>query len=606
MNLECGYKEPKPTKRDQSMTVAINAIRRLETKIEDLTTAVNAAIPPARPLRKQSPAIAPSLTSPLPVGPTPPMNNLSLHGTSVPDLPLSPPTVDTPTRGPFVFDPSARINLSFSQHGVALWPAMQEILSPRFVSSRKALPKDYIFEMESQRPPLPVDIDHLIHQQQIPGAWLGSLPLSILKGLADAYFAVFHRLTPTLDKHNFFANNIGLAIDNRFGYDIETCLLLVVLALGCLAVKAHEEGTFPLPSQETDGTTGFVRPDWYDMVLEDPSGLGFFNEARKRFGFLMCQNDIQYGQFYMLSTLYYAQILRPLDSWSMVHRAAFCCVSILKRAGTIDFEEWEGDMFSRLFWNTLMYESIIAQELDLPLSGLQEYESHVPLPRFLDCPTPTLSSAGTIVREDDTLFHFHFLAQASHRILLTRIRHNLYSFMVKSDSPTPIITAEMHHQLEEWRTNLPSSIQFSDDDSVDTSPSPAHVIAKAMLRSRYLVAKFHIGRPFLYKALHFPEHTTGNEYQEAHEGLKGGMYWPTVMGLCTAMKSALPIKFGWSSQCFGQVLLLHAVAHSPNPMLQKRLPEGWEDWVQIMMHLIESCGLESPGIARDAELLRLL
>ena len=38
MNLECTYQAPRNTKKDQSLTLAINAIRRLEAKIEDLTT----------------------------------------------------------------------------------------------------------------------------------------------------------------------------------------------------------------------------------------------------------------------------------------------------------------------------------------------------------------------------------------------------------------------------------------------------------------------------------------------------------------------------------------------------------------------------------------
>jgi hypothetical protein len=309
----------------------------------------------------------------------------------------------------------------------------------------------------------------------------------------------------------------------------------------------------------------------------------------------------------MLSTLYYAQILRPLDSWTTVNRAALCCASILARTRTVNYDEWEGDMLSRLFWCTLMYETVITQELDLlPHSGLLDYEPDMPLPKFTQCPRPKTSIAGLLTDEDDSFFNFHFLAQAAHRIILTRVKQSLYTFAEKEGYPSANLTTEMHHQLEQWRANLPSSLQFTDDESANDSPSPAHVIAKAMLRSRYLVAKFHIGRPFLYKALHAPSYTNDAEYNEVREGLRGGMYWPTTMGLCTQMLSALPIKFGWCCQCFGQVLLFHAVARSPDPKLRDTLPEGWQEWVQIMMTLIESCGRSSPGIAKDLELLRLL
>jgi hypothetical protein len=613
MNLECTYQTPRATKKDQSMAVAINAIRRLEAKIEDLTTAVNskashAAPPPllAAAIDHRSPVSA--FSQPSPVGHASGFSStLPRHDrANVYELAMSPQTVATPGKSPFsVPETQGRIPLSFSQHRVAIWPAVSNVLPAEFTAARAELVQDYIVEIENQRAPLPIHIDR--PYGTFPDSWLMSLPQSVMKGLADAYFAVFHRNTPILDKFFFYSSTLGMATENEFGYDVESCLVLTVLALGCLAVKAHEEGDFALPSRLLSSDAGFVRPDWYELVAGDTPGLKFFNEARKRFGFLMCQNDLQAGQFYMLSTLYYAQILRPLDSWTTVNRAALCCTSILSRTETTEFEQWEGDMFSRLFWNTLMYETVITQELDLlPHSGLLEYEPDIPLPKFTSCPRPKTSIAGLLTDEDDSFFNFHFLAQAAHRIILTRVKQSLYFFAEKDAYPGASITAEMHHQLEQWRANLPPSLQFSDHESADDSPTPAHVIAKAMLRSRYLVAKFHIGRPFVYKALHAPGFTNDAEYNEVREGLRGGMYWPTTMGLCTQMLSALPLKFGWCCQCFGQVLLFHAVARSPDQKLRDTLPIGWQEWVQIMMALIESCARDSPGIAKDAELLRLL
>ncbi|KAF2703281.1 hypothetical protein K504DRAFT_463659 [Pleomassaria siparia CBS 279.74] len=590
------------------MAAAISAIRRLEDKVQDLTTAINVSKSiPSQAFDHRSPVSTFSQPSPgaFPVSQGPASSFTRYDRSNVTDVGKSPQVVGTPGKSPYpISEPHSGVNISFSQHGVSHWPAIQQILPPEFVSARETLAKDYIVEMERQRPPLPMHIDYPVgHSSE---NWLTGLTLSVIRGLSEAYFSVFDRNMPVLDKFHFFSNTLGLAMQNDFGYDMETCVVLNVLALGCLAVKAHEEGNFPLPSRFPASSTGFSRPEWYGLMVDDPPGLKFFNEARKRAGFLMCQNDLQTGQFYMLSTLYHAQILRPIDSWTTVNRAALCCMSILTASESIDFDQWEGDMFSRLYWNTLMYETIITQELSLPLSGLLEYEADMPIPKFTPCPRSKTSISVLVVDDDDAFFNFHFLAQAAHRIILTRIRQNLYSFVEKEGSPTPTITAEMHHQLEQWRTNLPPGLQFSDEESADESASPAHVVAKAMLRSRYFVAKFHIGRPFLYKALHAPAYTTESDYGEIREGLKGGMYWPTTMGLCTQMKSALPLKFGWCSQCFGQVLLFKAVARSQDAKLRDTLPDGWEEWVQVMMALIEDCGKSSPGIAKDAELLRLL
>ncbi|KAF2729833.1 C6 zinc finger domain-containing protein [Polyplosphaeria fusca] len=609
MNLECTYQSPRPTKKDQSMTVAINAIRRLESKIENLTAAVQASKPPPIPshgFEHHSPLSIHSQPSPGTFANGVP-NSLSRHDRgSVHEIGVSPQSMGPQTTVAYgISEAPRKISLSFSQHGVSLWPAVKQILPPAFTEARAALATDYVVECETQRTPLSIRIDTPYRAPSV--LWLPALPLSSIKGLSDAYFAVFNRSNPLLDKQHFFSTTLGCAMETKFGYDIEACLVLLVCALGCLAVKAHEEGNFPLPSRSHLPGRGFVPPKWYELILEEPPGLKFFNEARMRIGLLVCQNDLQTGQVWMLQTAYYAQILRPIESWTTVNRAALCCTSMLKRNDAMDFDQWEGDMFCRLFWNTLMYETIITQELNLPLSGVQEYEPDVPIPKFTSCPQPETSIPGPLVDDDDSFFNFHFLAQAAHRILLTRIRHLLYEFTESEGSPTAALTAEIHHQLEQWRGNLPPALQFAEGDTInDDSPSPARVIAKDMLRSRYLVAKYHSGRSFLYKALHFPQHVNDSEYARIAEALKDGMYWPSTMGRCTQMQSALPLKFGWCCQCFGQILLLHTVARSPDPKLREALPDGWQSWVRIMVELITKCAEYSPAIAKDAELVRLL
>lgn len=82
-------------------------------------------------------------------------------------------------------------------------------------------------------------------------------------------------------------------------------------------------------------------------------------------------------------------------------------------------------MQSRLFWITTMFETLLADELGLANTSLLEYREHVPLPKFLS-PTwlsnpPSASDAAA-----EAFFHYHFLSQIAHRILLTRIRESLF------------------------------------------------------------------------------------------------------------------------------------------------------------------------------------
>lgn len=132
--------------------------------------------------------------------------------------------------------------------------------------------------------------------------------------------------------------------------------------------------------------------------------------------------------------------------------------------------------------------------------------------------------------------------------------------------PLPAVNAELHHQLEQWRSNLPPALQFSDypgTTPTDTTPpsavphlsvdprrpiSPATAVAEAMLRGRYKIAKFHIGRPYLYKALRAPDSLTNDDLEQVKSGLQNAMDWPIVKGVFCVMKSCIPIKFAFCSQ----------------------------------------------------------
>ncbi|KAL4929860.1 putative C6 finger domain protein [Aspergillus undulatus] len=643
LGLECVYNERKTSKRDHSLTLIMSTLHRLETKLENLPGNVRDEIQ--------------SLQAQLPMARVePPVSVLAedTRGRAVGKL-VSAATPQTliPSGEPEVFEFDERpnaitanglVSISFSQHGVVLWPGAREILPQRLLDAHEKLGKNYVIDTEMNRPPLPMYFDPFpTHAGDV---WLETLPLAMIKGLSIAFFATFNPFTPIMDKNFYFAFTLGAAIESGFGYTMESCIVLNIMALGCLAVHAHHEGDYPLPG--TRGTH-FEPPDWMGVVQEEPPGLRFFNEARRRIGFLMCDNDIQSCQFYLLSSVYYSQILRPMDSWAMIHRAATGCLSILTNHD-VNFDEWEGDMKSRVFWNCLMNETILVQELHLPPSGLSRFEEVVPIPKFIGFETlgfvPSRfsfsSSEDTI---DDSFFQYHFLAQVAHRIILTRIRHSLYFYSGSGTFPHPAVNGELHHQLGQWRRNLPLGLQFSDtaapfpstantaapSPQTTTSPntntnsinsphpltprntaqtarpfSPAIAVAEAMLRGRYMIAKFHIGRPYLYKALRIPHLLTEDDLEQIRSGLANAMNWPVALGMFKEMRSCIPIKFAFCSQFFGQILLFYCISNSPDPRVCGTLPSGWERWNQEMMSFLEDCAIYSPAVAKDLELLRLL
>jgi hypothetical protein len=63
-----------------------------------------------------------------------------------------------------------------------------------------------------------------------------------------------------------------------------------------------------------------------------------------------------------------------------------------------------------------------------------------------------------------------------------------------------------------------------------------------------MIAKFHIGRPYLYKALRIPNLLTDDDLEQIKSGLHNAMDWPVTQGIFRKMKSCIPIKFAFCSQ----------------------------------------------------------
>jgi hypothetical protein len=279
-------------RRDQSLTMIMSTLHRLETKLENIPSSI------LNDIRGQ---VRHLVDSPNSAHRSPAVRDENQPATVSTSLSFTPAAGDgydfdfeennaTP-------DASGRTSISFSQHGVILWPGARQILPDELLNSYKVLGKNYVIELESTRPPLPMFTDPFpLHAGE---QWLEVLPITMIKGLADAFFSVFNPFTPIMDKSFFFSFTLGSAIESSFGYTVESCIVLNVLALGCLAVLAYQEGNYPLSDSRGNH---FEPPDWMNVVYEEQPGLRFFNEARRRIGFLMCDNDIQSCQFYMLSS----------------------------------------------------------------------------------------------------------------------------------------------------------------------------------------------------------------------------------------------------------------------------------------------------------------
>ncbi|KPI39966.1 uncharacterized protein AB675_11508 [Cyphellophora attinorum] len=488
------------------------------------------------------------------------------HPAELPTSPSTPKLCTTP--------------ISFSSRRMFSWPAMRDLLPP----SLESVPAEYALNLEENRPKLPVRVE--------PQA---DLSPATVRELSEAYFATFNLANPVLDRRMYFQQTMRTAISGGFGYDAHSCCVLMTMALGSFGIRAVDE------CRPDDLSNGHTTQSNTDGAAE-PTGLVYYNEARKRVGFLEGDHCMQACQFYLLAAVYHGQLLRPVDCWSMTMRAAVICLKYWTAPRQVD--DWTSDMFSRLFWITVMYQTILTHELTgLPISKIHDMEDQVPLPKFV----PYLSSSpADTEEEEESFYHYHFLSQIAHRLFLTRVYTSIYHAMPTGDYPNTALARELYHQLERWRSQLPSGLRFDEETPVDGAGPLGDVLVVALLRSRYFVAQYHLGRPFLYKALHQPSMLTEEDVQRCREALQATLKWADLALNMLSIKSCVPLAFPICGQTFGQLVLMYAFRYNPQPALQQLLPTGWEHWAHRGLQVLRDYSDMSPAIAKDYEIASTL
>ncbi|KAK4942891.1 hypothetical protein LTR10_017467 [Elasticomyces elasticus] len=484
LGIECIYVQRKVTKNETSMSMIFNTLRRMESKIDHISRPTTSEQPSDEPHQSEETSVTISSNR---IDPA-----IFRPSSASPQLPMVKAPIQPPISGSVI---------SFSAHRTIHWPGIQRSLSPSLSVAVRNLDMTYPTHVESGRASLQPTIRG--QATMTTGDWLSSLSISCVKELSNAYFETFNRVYPFVDRDHYFLNTLAVVVREGFGYDIESSLVLNVMALGCLGLKAFQQGGFDSPGHDT--LTLLIG----QSMDEEIPGLSFFNEARKRVGFCMCDRDIQSCQYYLSSAVFYAQGMRPVDEWMMTNRAAITCAAFWK-CPSEPLDEWSADMQSRLFWSALILETVIIQELELPSSGLKEFEDVVPLPKFTVYPYIDSTRARNA---DDSFYHYHFLAQIAHRIILTRVRDELYF-----SNPSFTLAEELSHQLEQWRAKLPQALHFAEDDPEPMFDHPADAVVVALLQARYRISNFHLGRPFLYKALQNPASISETDLKMCSQG----------------------------------------------------------------------------------------
>jgi len=265
---------------------------------------------------------------------------------------------------------------------------------------------------------------------------------------------------------NTWRSCYDVASSQGFTEGPESCIVLLVLALGCAAAS------------------GSVSNFRYEP---EPPGMDYFALAWKLIPNLLTRHDVVAAQCHFLAAAYLFYIVRPLEAWNLLSNTSTKLQLLLGVDGFLTPASRE--LCERVYWNTLLCESDLLAELDLPHSGIVSYEETVKLPSGFEKEDQEMPAGR------DELWYF--LAEIALRRLLNRVSHLIYanrSAMSSTSALAPLV-AELDRQLTQWYDNLPAAVQFPRGRLPTDSPS------QTVLRLRYFACRTIIFRPYILAVL---------------------------------------------------------------------------------------------------------
>jgi hypothetical protein len=427
-----------------------------------------------------------------------------------------------------------------------------------------------------------------------------------------AYFKTFNVLLPLLEANMFVDGVVARLLQEGYRDDgPESVLALLVFALGQLAI----EGVTGYPTRAShDESSGFRGGS-----IEGPSGLGLFNEARRRIGMVSTQPCLETVQIMLLQATYFEASARHLDFWTSTSAASLACTCLIK-SQQIDWTSSYGDLVKRAYWVCVLHERLFDLEFRVTSTGIESLGDQIPLPHFHNpargdeqTSGPPPGGSRVFAVDDQTGPALHFVAMITLSRLIRRADEVIHSYeptlgetelLWQGSDRNPHTNAsaylpfghysgppwrlveELCYQLDCWRNALPQRLQWDDGNRMDFekveplttalhtsffSPlrnlGPGELdhnvdIAVAQLRTRFYHARFLICRPFVYKALHLPELMTADDRIKCAFAIDAACLWPLTLAPPKNKKHLVPHLFSWTQNFVAMILVLRVCCKS--------------------------------------------
>ncbi|KAH7000779.1 hypothetical protein EDB80DRAFT_724462, partial [Ilyonectria destructans] len=272
----------------------------------------------------------------------------------------------------------------------------------------------------------------------------------------------------------------------------ETCMVLLVAALGILAQQDHELG----------------------VSCSDNSSEVYLEAAMASLPAVLIDNSVESVQCLVLLSIYHCCLSKPYQAYDYAMITSFKVQNLLKYVGDGDGEIYEH--LKRAYWAVLLLESELRIHFNVIGSGIWDHDDQVALPDSRrawqfdietgspqgSTTTPASNVSADVPQTDQT--QSYFLAEISMRRMLHRCNTAIRRTPQGEIVYAPNIASELELQLDEWYGYLPESVRFQnlEIDTLGSTHSPMFVEPLGnFLRVQYYCCKLSIYWPAVYQCI---------------------------------------------------------------------------------------------------------
>lgn len=428
-----------------------------------------------------------------------------------------------------------------------------------------------------------LDLKCLLRNQDLPSSPLtspvgenipliNSMEMGSCNRLLDSFLDRVHIANPILDV-SAVRGMVQNACMNGIGWDPQSCLVLLICALGSIAESFNDRhGSTSIHSRASPNFT---------------LARAFFEAAQKRIGLLLRGGGTIEAQCFFYSGVYLMTLQQPMDAWRHFVQAGaisqgfdFPRKSLEPEALSTSDSRRERAAQESMYWTCFKSELEVRMELSLPGFGLHD----------LSYPSSFPSPPSDFLGEDSARPWYYYLAEIALRRLANRILYHLFRNEDKGRFPRICdmveSTAAFEGQAADWVASLPPMFALASEEDDDD-------VLKFVLRGHLLDCYEWMYFPFMAETINYGRRgTLIDEY--------------TRKGLQMSVDRIRKNQPGFQHRhhgawlmlrtCTRSALILLAACHSE--AVQDLIPDGWKEAVLSAMDMLRFWK-DEVGDARD-------